>query len=374
VTDAVGIVCHPRIDIGQEPVVEARARLERHGFRVWTYCSTAEERPGALDANLEGTRLIVSIGGDGTLLWTAEQASAAAIPVLGVNAGRLGFLTEVRLADAGPALDRWVAGDFILQRRAMLEARFSDRTYVALNDIVVHKGIEFNLIRIEVSVDGEDAGRFDADGAIVSTATGSTGYALSLGGPILHPDVRALTYLPLNPHSLFNRAVVIPEQSHITVRLPDASGLLTCDGQRTATLAPGAQVEIFSPGGVDLVRFRGDQNFFTLPAPEDPLGSPAHGRQPVILELTVRNLALIDELRVPFKPGLNLLTGETGSGKSIIIDAMNLVLGERASSDMIREGLGAGVFGGGLRPRRPAGRCARRWRRPGTSAATACSS
>lgn len=263
-TEAVGIVCHPRIDIGQQPVTEARARLERHGFRVWTYCSTAEERPGALDANLDGTRLIVSIGGDGTLLWTAEQASAAAIPVLGVNAGRLGFLTEVRLTEVGVALDRWVAGDFILQRRAMLEARFSDRTYVALNDMVVHKGIEFNLIRIEVSVDGEEAGRFDADGVIVSTATGSTGYALSLGGPILHPDVRALTYLPLNPHSLFNRAVVLPEQARITVRLPDASGLLTCDGQRTATLAPGAQVEIFSPGGVDLVRFRGDQNFFTL--------------------------------------------------------------------------------------------------------------
>jgi NAD+ kinase len=263
-TDAVGIVCHPRIDIGQDPVVEARARLERHGFRVWTYCSTAEERPGALDANLEGTRLIVSIGGDGTLLWTAEQASAAGIPVLGVNAGRLGFLTEVRLADAGSALDRWVAGDFILQRRAMLEARLGDRIYIALNDIVVHKGIEFNLIRIEVSVDGADAGRFDADGAIVSTATGSTGYALSLGGPILHPDVRALTYLPLNPHSLFNRAVVLPEHSRITVRVPDASGLLTCDGQRTAALAPGARVEIASPRGVDLVRFRGDQNFFTL--------------------------------------------------------------------------------------------------------------
>jgi NAD+ kinase len=263
-TDAVGIVCHPRIDIGQQPVTEARTRLERHGFRVWTYCSTAEERPGALDANLDGTRLIVSIGGDGTLLWTAEQASAAAIPVLGVNAGRLGFLTEVRLTDVGVALDRWVAGDFILQRRAMLEARFGDRTYVALNDMVVHKGLEFNLIRIEVMVDGEEAGRFDADGVIVSTATGSTGYALSLGGPILHPDVRALTYLPLNPHSLFNRAVVLPEPSHIMVRLPEASGLLTCDGQRTATLTPGAQVEIFSPGGVDLVRFQGDQNFFTL--------------------------------------------------------------------------------------------------------------
>lgn len=262
--DAVGIVCHPKIDIGQETVVEARTHLERHGFRVWTYCSTAEERPGALDANLEGTRLIVSIGGDGTLLWTAEQAAAASVPVLGVNAGRLGFLTEVGLADAGAALDRWVAGDFFLQRRAILEAKVAGRTYMALNEVVVHKGPDINLIRVEVLVDGEEAGRFDADGAIVSTATGSTGYALSLGGPILHPDVRALTYLPLNPHSLFNRPVVLPETARITVRLPDASGVLTCDGQRTTQLVPGAQVQIASTSGVDLVRFKDGQNFFSL--------------------------------------------------------------------------------------------------------------
>lgn len=263
-TDAVGIVCHPRIDIGQGPVIQARAQLERHGFRVWTYCSTAEERPGALDANLDGTRLIISIGGDGTLLWTAEQAAAAAIPVLGVNAGRLGFLTEVRLADAGAAVDRWVAGDFSLQRRAILEARVSDRSYAALNDVVLHKGEEINLIRIDVLVDGQEAGRFDADGAIVSTATGSTGYALSLGGPILHPEVKAITFLPLNPHSLFNRPVVLPESSRVTIRLPDASALLTCDGQRTTSLKPGAEVEIGSPGGVDLVRFKDGQNFFGL--------------------------------------------------------------------------------------------------------------
>src|SRR2546430_4445170 len=238
--EAVGIVCHPRIDIGGTPVMEARRRLEQRGYRVWTYCATAEERPGALVDTLDGTRLIVSIGGDGTLLWTAQQAAAAHIPVLGINAGRLGFLTQVQLGEEGKALDRWAARDFTLQRRALLEARVGDRVFHALNDAVVHKGIDVNLIRIEAFVDGHPAGQFDADGVIVSTPTGSTGYSLSLGGPIVHPHVRALVYMPLNPHSLFNRPIVLPEQSRIVIRLPRAAAILTCDGQQNAQLQPEA--------------------------------------------------------------------------------------------------------------------------------------
>jgi NAD+ kinase len=263
--DAVGIVCHPRIDIGGAPVMSARRRLEQRGFRVWTYCSTPEERPGALMGELNGTRLIVSIGGDGTLLWTAQQAAAAHIPVLGINAGRLGFLTQVQLGEEGKALDRWLAGDFKLQRRALVEARVGDRVFVALNDAVVHKGVEINLIRIETLVDGLPAGQFDADGVIVSTPTGSTGYTLSLGGPIVHPDVRALVFMPLNPHSLFNRPIVLPEQARITIRLPNASAILTCDGQQNLNLDPGAEVQIAAPGmQVDLVVFNGGPNFFEL--------------------------------------------------------------------------------------------------------------
>jgi NAD+ kinase len=263
--EAVGIVCHPRIDIGGEPVMQARHRLEQRGFRVWTYCATAEERPGALGGDLDGTRLIVSIGGDGTLLWTAQQAAVARIPVLGINAGRLGFLTQVQLGDEGKALDRWAEGDFRLQRRALLEARVGDRVFHALNDTVVHKGIDINLIRLEVSVDGQAAGHFDADGVIVSTPTGSTGYGLSLGGPIVHPDVRALVFMPLNPHSLFNRPVVIPESARVLIRVPTASAILTCDGQQNAALEPGARIEIAAPGlEVQLVQFDGGRNFFEL--------------------------------------------------------------------------------------------------------------
>src|ERR1700694_3674911 len=125
--DAVGIVCHPRIDIGGAPVMEARRRLEARGFRVWTYCATAEERPGALEGELDGTRLIVSIGGDGTLLWTAQHAAGAHTAVRGINGGRAGFLTQVQLGEEGNALERWTAGDFPLQPGALLEARVDSR-------------------------------------------------------------------------------------------------------------------------------------------------------------------------------------------------------------------------------------------------------
>src|SRR2546428_10805220 len=121
--------------------MEARRRLEQGGFRVWTYCATAEERPGALEGELNGTRLIVSIGGDGTLLWTAQQAAAARIPVLGINAGRLGFLTQVQLGEEGQALDRWAAGDFTLQRRGLLGARGPGRAFPALTHGTAHKWV-----------------------------------------------------------------------------------------------------------------------------------------------------------------------------------------------------------------------------------------
>src|SRR2546427_7543617 len=169
--DAVGIVCHPRIDIGGAPVMEVRRRLEARGFRVWTYCATAEERPGALVGELDGTRLIVSIGGDGTLLWTAQQAATARIPVLGINAGRLGFLTQVQLGEEGKALDRWAAGDFTLQRRALLEARGGDRVFHALKAAVVHKGIKFNLNRIVDPCVATPADQLTDASAIVSKCT-----------------------------------------------------------------------------------------------------------------------------------------------------------------------------------------------------------
>jgi NAD+ kinase len=260
----VGIVCHPRINLSGPPITAANRLLTENGYRVWTYCATSEERPGALTEDLNGTALIISFGGDGTMLWTAQQAATAGVPILGINAGRLGFLTQVQLGSEQQALEKWMAGAFSLQRRILLQVQAGEHRFHALNDAMIDKGQEINFIRLDVMVDGQSAGRFDADGMIVSTPTGSTAYGLSLGGPIVHPDVEALVFMPLNPHSLFNRPVVLPARSRLQVRIPEAEAVLVCDGQQTMPLARGAEVEIAAGPKVQLVQFDDRHNFFDL--------------------------------------------------------------------------------------------------------------
>jgi NAD+ kinase len=211
--------------------------------------------------------LLVSFGGDGTLLWTAQQAAQAGVPVLGVNAGRLGFLTQVELGQLDDALERWGEGEFELEPRPLIEARVGNAPngHYALNEVVVAKEPEATVLTVRIEVDGRPAGRFDADGAVVFTPTGSTGYALSMGGPIIHPALSALGFMPLNPHTLFNRPVILPDAASINVRLGGASGVLICDGQTTARVEEGALVEIKQASvSVELVRVGDPPGFFEL--------------------------------------------------------------------------------------------------------------
>ena len=266
--DVVGLVLHPQID-EQMPLIQlARARLEGEGLRVWIHRAHRKDASAGLPESLEHTRLLISIGGDGTLLWTARQAAAHQVPVLGINNGRLGFLVPTPMAQLGSAIDRWLRGDFQPQARTLLRATVEGQApeRLALNDVVVHKvNVDFNLIRIELEVDGRRAGAFDADGALVATSTGSTGYALSLGGPILRPDVHDLVFAPLNPHSLFNRPVVLPEAARLAIGVPREPALLTCDGQATVALEAGARVRIeVAPLRAELVRFQPEPDFFDL--------------------------------------------------------------------------------------------------------------
>jgi NAD+ kinase len=263
----VGFVLHPRIDSELPVIQEARRLLDGEGLEVWIHCARRSVDE-ALPQSPEKTRLLVSIGGDGTMLWTARQAAIHRVPVLGINNGRLGFLVPIPINQLRSAIERWLKGEFQPQSRTLLRAELEGRDgeQLALNDIVVHKGtVNFNLIRIELEVDGRPAGAFDADGALVATATGSTGYSLSLGGPILRPDVQDVVFTPLNPHSLFNRAVVLPQSARIRLSVPREPAVLTCDGQVTVDLEAGSRVSIgVAPVRAELVRFQPEIDFFDL--------------------------------------------------------------------------------------------------------------
>ena len=231
---------------GCEPVIEEKSAAEAQLGGRWP---TVEKADVARDVDV-----VIAFGGDGTLL---DAASAVAhsphdAPVLGINLGRLGFLTEVGRSDLIPALDRVLARRTTTESRLLLEGRVSRggsdvAVHLALNDIVVTRGALARMIEIDVEVDGEFVSHVKADGLIVATATGSTAYNLSAGGPILHPSADALVLTPLAPHALTNRPVVLPASSRIALRPavePDTDPVVTFDGQYGVQLAPADVVAI----------------------------------------------------------------------------------------------------------------------------------
>jgi NAD+ kinase len=206
-------------------------------------------RPDGLgrEAIPEASDLVVVLGGDGTLLSVAYLAARAGVPVMGVNLGRLGFLTEIPINEATLTLDRFLAGNGdLISSRWLLEARTRNDVSYCLNDAVVTKGAKARMIELGIGVDGRDVARLKADGLIVSTPTGSTAYSLSAGGPILHPQVPAIVLTPICPHTLSFRPLAVPAASAITVRLltEGEEVYLTLDGQRGEVFELNDTVEI----------------------------------------------------------------------------------------------------------------------------------
>ena len=169
--------------------------------------------------------LIIAIGGDGTLLSTARNYGYYGIPVLGINLGNLGFLTDIQPSDLTFALNRILQGDFIEDKRIFLEARIEgkNKKYQALNEVVLHSGSIAQLIEYDLFIDEEFVYRQKADGLIVSTSTGSTAYSLSGNGPIISPEVEAITLLPMFPHSLNARTLITSENKQIKIQVRDES-------------------------------------------------------------------------------------------------------------------------------------------------------
>lgn len=193
--------------------------------------------------------LAVTLGGDGTLLSTARQMAPLGIPICGVNMGQLGFLTEVELPELSIAFDKLIEGNYHQEHHLMLDAfveRGKKMFYVssALNDVVVTRGGFSRMIRLNLHVNNELTANYAADGLIIATPTGSTGYSLSAGGPIINPNLAVILVTPICPHTLNARSLIVADHEEILIKLQSVSEdmVLTVDGQTTYNLNPGDQI------------------------------------------------------------------------------------------------------------------------------------
>jgi NAD+ kinase len=196
--------------------------------------------------------LIVVLGGDGTLLGIARLLGDRDTPILGINLGGLGFLTEIHIDEALQTLSRLVAGDYEVDRRIALEAVVERddgspaAQFRALNDVVISKRELGRMLDLHVVADHKPLCSYRADGLIVATPTGSTAYALSAGGPIIFPNLRVIVLAPICPHTLSNRPVVLPDSFELELRVKsdDHGAILTCDGQVSAHLGPTDRIRV----------------------------------------------------------------------------------------------------------------------------------
>ncbi len=196
------------------------------------------------------SQLLIVLGGDGTLLGAARHAALQDVPVLGVNLGSLGFMTEVTLEEMEETLEAFERGECSVRRRMMLQVNVDDATHFVLNDAVLHKSVLARIIEIDVTLDGHFMSRFLADGLILSTPTGSTAYSLAAGGPILAPELSTILLTPICPHTLTHRPLVLPGESHLDLMLKTESAdvYLTLDGQRGLSIAAGHLITVTRAG------------------------------------------------------------------------------------------------------------------------------
>ncbi len=257
------------------------ARLSGAVPRLGMELRTEEELAGwwpsavpLLDFSAERPGVMLSFGGDGTLLRTARLVADREIPILAVNLGRVGFLTGCAPEGLESALEAVAAGRHTLDERGALRSVITgpdgDRVAAgALNDVVVHKGGVARVVRLGVTVDGEFVGAFSSDGLIVTTPTGSTAYSLSAGGPIVIPGVDALVVTPICPHTLAVRPLVVPGGAEISIEILPPMGeddvLVSFDGQVGTALDPDERIVVTrAPWRVHLVRLASEGFFARL--------------------------------------------------------------------------------------------------------------
>ena len=219
---------------------QAQEEVERlHAFLLDHHCEPLLD----WDLALQKSDFLLVLGGDGTLLNIAREAARFGVPVLGINMGNLGFLTDVEPGEAEKAIEKVLAGQYRLERRMMLQAVLVDRqeSITALNDVCVTRGYFSKLVRVSVTINGEVMDTFFGDGILVTTPTGSTAYNLSAGGPILKPDAKMMAITPICPHSLYARSTVVGAEDVIEITLHSPC-LLSADGRDGISLEANERI------------------------------------------------------------------------------------------------------------------------------------
>jgi NAD+ kinase len=264
----IGILYHPMVETTLVRTRELKDFLLARGIEVWS-CSAWETAQAS--TLLDGTDLILTCGGDGTLLRAAQVALNQQTPITGINMGNLGFLTEFKADEALQKLPELLEGKGWIDERTMLEARIVTAdpnnnpavSFYALNDIVLARGAIVKLIQVEAAIDGKPVTTYRADGVILSTATGSTSYALAAGGPVLYPQSADFLIVPIVPHLTNGYSLVVPTDGVVSLKLVTHNqAVLSVDGHINLPVSSGAVITVrVSAKKTRFLRLR-EQNYF----------------------------------------------------------------------------------------------------------------
>ncbi len=268
----VGIVYHHRVTAAKALAEQLSQAVAASNASPWL-CSAKDEEE--IRVQMEGTDLVLSVGGDGTILRVARSIVPREIPILGINLGKLGFMTELSAEEAISRVPEFLAGAGWIDERSMLEAELlsteskavtdSISLSPALNDVVVERGAASRVINVRTSVDSIPLTTFRGDGVIVSTATGSTGYSLAAGGPILHPQAEEMLLKPISAHLTMAHALVLPPTAVVELEPhTDYQAMLSIDGQVDFKLQSGDIVRIKrSPHTAHFLRIHPISSFYS---------------------------------------------------------------------------------------------------------------
>jgi NAD+ kinase len=265
-----GILYHPMAEATRQKAAEVTDFLKSRDVEVWS-CSAWESDRAA--ENMAGTDLILTAGGDGTILRAAQAVMRHDIPITGINMGTLGFMTEIKAGEYQESLQSILEGEGWLDQRAMLEAELinqekgqSTGPLYALNDVVLARGSIAKLIQVNASIEDNPLANYRADGVIVATATGSTGYALAAGGPVLYPQSEDYLIVPIVSHLSLGYSLVLSSGSVIKLQLnSNAQATLSVDGHINIPVSHGAEIRIRRSGyKIRFLRLRQQHYFFSM--------------------------------------------------------------------------------------------------------------